>query len=487
MQLRYPKSFLKLLFVGFTLVTLPLMFALINNAVSIDRLSDQSRHAVYEAVQATESSRALEELITAEERVARQYLVVGDPELLEAFVAAHERLQRAARGLGRLPLSQTQRDQLDEILAREGAMYHLISRNPLAPGKAAAPERARTVTAEFGELAELARAMLATSNEVIAREVDALQSLAERARNIVIWQLLALIPAAVFLVVGFALVLARPIRQIDAGIRKLGTGDFSEPITVSGPQDLEYLGRQLEWLRKRLVELEEQKSRFLRHVSHELKTPLTALREGSELLADESAGPLTAEQREVVRILRDNSIELRKLIENLLNFSAARFQKDSLQARPVRMREIIERVSADQKLAMLAKELSLNVNCPDLTLQADEDKLRVMLDNLVSNAIKYSPRGGSILISARERAGEVVLEVVDQGPGVVGDDRRRIFEPFYTGRQAASAPVSGTGLGLAIAREHVLSHGGIIELVDDARAGAHFKVTLPVLQVREAA
>src|SRR5512134_550746 len=161
MQLRYPKSFLKLLFVGFTLVTLPLIFALINNAVSIDRLSDQSRHAVYEAVQATESSRALEELITAEERVARQYLVVGDPELLEAFVAAHERLQRAARGLGRLPLSQTQRDQLDEILAREGAMYHLISRNPLAPGKAAAPERARTVTAEFGELAELARAMLA--------------------------------------------------------------------------------------------------------------------------------------------------------------------------------------------------------------------------------------------------------------------------------------------------------------------------------------
>jgi two-component system sensor histidine kinase GlrK len=256
---------------------------------------------------------------------------------------------------------------------------------------------------------------------------------------------------------------------------------------VSGPQDLEYLGRQLEWLRSRLVELEEQKSRFLRHVSHELKTPLTALREGSELLADESAGPLTAEQREVVRILRDNSIELRKLIENLLNFSAVQFQREGLHARMVRIRDIIERVSADQKLAMLAKELRLKVNCPDLTLQADEDKLRVMLDNLVSNAVKYSPRGGTILISARERAGEMVIEVVDQGPGVAGEDRRRIFDPFFTGRQAVAAPVSGTGLGLSIAREHVLSHGGQIELIDDPRAGAHFRVTLPVLQSGAAA
>ncbi|HEX6828458.1 MAG TPA: HAMP domain-containing sensor histidine kinase, partial [Burkholderiales bacterium] len=379
------------------------------------------------------------------------------------------------------------RQQLDEMLARESVLFLSISRDPLGRGKVATPGRAEAVATEFGELSELARTMLATNNEVIAHEVEALQNLAERARNIVIWQMLALLPAAIFLVVGFALVLARPIRQIDAGIRKLGTGDFSEPIAVNGPQDLEYLGRQLEWLRKRLVELEEQKSRFLRHVSHELKTPLTALREGSELLADESAGPLTSEQREVVRILRDNSIELRKLIENLLNYSAVQFQRDALQARLVRIRDVIERVSADQKLSMLAKELRLKLNCPDLTLQADEDKLRVMLDNLVSNAIKYSPRGGTILVSAREHGGEMVLEVVDQGPGVAGEDRRRIFEPFYTGRKAAATSVSGSGLGLSIAREHVLSHGGQIELVDDPRAGAHFRVTLPVLQSGAAA
>ncbi|HSD62111.1 MAG TPA: HAMP domain-containing sensor histidine kinase [Burkholderiales bacterium] len=487
MQLRYPKSFLKLLFVGFALVTLPLMFALINNAVSIDRLADQSRHAVYEAVQATESGRALAELITAEERVARQYLVLADPELLTGLVAAHERLLRAARSLGGMPLSDAQRRQLNDIVAREAAVFEGITDDPLTPGKAAPLHRADALAAEFRELAQMAGAMLARSNEVIAHEVDSLQALAGKARQIVIWQMLALLPAAIVLVVGFALVLARPIRQIDAGIRKLGTGDFTEPITVSGPQDLEYLGRQLEWLRNRLAELEEQKSRFMRHVSHELKTPLTALREGSELLADESAGPLTSEQREVVRILRDNSIELRKLIENLLNYSAARHQRDALEARPVRMREVIGRVAADQKLAMLAKDLSFKVHCPDFTLHADEDKLRVALDNLVSNAVKYSPRGGAVLVSARERAGEVVLEVVDQGPGVERKDRGRIFEPFFQGRRPAVAPVGGTGLGLAIAREHVLSHGGNIELVDDARGGAHFKVTLPALPARDAA
>jgi len=488
MQVPYPKSFRKLLFIGFTLVALPLLFALVNNAVSIDRLADKSRHAVYEAVQATESSRALVESITNEERVARQYLVLGDPALLEGLASAHERFLKAARVLAQLPLSAGQRRQLDDILARESAVYfETITQSPLDLTQTMRVERAESVAGEFANLAEEGRAMLATSNEVIAREVAAMQELAGKAQNIVLWQLLALVPVAIFLVVGFSLVLARPIRQLDEGIRKLGIADFESPITVKGPQDLEHLGRQLDWLRQRLAEVEEQKGRFLRHVSHELKTPLTALREGSELLADESAGPLTTEQREVVRILRYNSIELRKLIENLLNYSAVQFQKTSLNTVPLKMRDVMKRVAADHKLAMIAKDVKLKLVCPDFLLQADEEKLRVTLDNLLSNAIKFSPRGGTVSIIARASGLDAVVEVLDEGPGINGEDRARIFDPFYQGRQAAAAPVSGTGLGLSIAREHVLSHGGTIELIDHEGVGAHFRLTVPLAQQRIAA
>src|SRR5207245_1051964 len=99
-----------------------------------------------------------------------------------------------------------------------------------------------------------------------------------------------------------------PIAEIDAAIRQLGGADFSRPIAVRGPEDLRYLGRRLDWLRRRLDEFETQKNRFLRHVSHELKTPLTALREGAELLHDQVAGPLAPPQRQVVAIMRDNSV-----------------------------------------------------------------------------------------------------------------------------------------------------------------------------------
>ena len=120
------------------------------------------------------------------------------------------------------------------------------------------------------------------------------------------------------------MLIARPIRQLDQAIRQMGTADFTHAIEVNGPQDLRYVGQRLEWLRTRLNELEQQQTRFLRHVSHELKTPLTAVREGAELLRDNVGGRLSPEQQEIVRIVRENTLSLQKLIEDLLTYHQTR-------------------------------------------------------------------------------------------------------------------------------------------------------------------
>ncbi len=135
--------------------------------------------------------------------------------------------------------------------------------------------------------------------------------------------------------------IVRPIAAIDNAIRQLGGADFSNPISVRGPEDLRYLGRRLDWLRRRLEEFETQKSRFLRHVSHELKTPLTALREGAELLNDQVAGPLAPPQRQVVSIMRDNSIKLQRLIEELLDYQRALHAAASLEVKPVVLEALV--------------------------------------------------------------------------------------------------------------------------------------------------
>ena len=469
----YPRSFSKLLFVGFALIALPLMFALVNNAISIDQLGNQSQKAVYQAVQATQSSRKLAELIPAMERAGHQMIILGDRSLLDTYGVLRKQLIATASEFSRLPFDSEQRDSLREIVRGEAGIHEVLA------NEASSPEALQKAVQAFVGLAERAQTINQRSNELIDREVENMRATARQAQQITLWQLLALFPVVIFLVVGFTILIARPIRQIDGAIRRLGEADFSVPVNVGGPEDIQQLGERLDWMRMRLADLEQQKNRFLRHMSHELKTPLTALREGAELLSEEVVGKLTAEQREIAEILRHNSIELQKLIEDLLSYGASQAQKPAVEVARVELSRVADRVLDDQKLALRAKHLKLDVNVPNLALNGDSEKLRVMLDNLLSNAIKFSPPGGTISVSARKSGDEIELDVVDQGPGIAPEERSLVFEPFYRGRHAADALVKGTGIGLSVVREYAQMHGGGAEVVEEGR-GAHIRVRLPL-------
>ena len=152
--------------------------------------------------------------------------------------------------------------------------------------------------------------------------MTSLQRATQRAQRNLFWETLLLVPLTLAVVGVFTYLFGRPIRAIDRAISELGRGTFSRPIAIRGPADLERLAAQLEWLRGRLLDLAQEKNRFLRHMSHELKTPLANIREGTELLMDGAVGELQSGQREVTAILRENGMKLQRLIENLLSFSA---------------------------------------------------------------------------------------------------------------------------------------------------------------------
>lgn len=474
MRLYYPRSFPVLLGAGLTLIALPLVFALINNAVTVDQLANRSQNAVYQAVQATQSSRRLAELVTALERTARQMVILGERSMLDTYQANRRRLEQAVTESRGLPLDSVQERALAEIVREEQEIYAVLSNS------AATEKQLAQAVVRFPALADHAQVITARSAELIDREVEALRATADQARSITTWQLLALAPVVVFLVVGFTILIARPIRQIDSAIRMLGGGKFNTPLVVSGPQDLEYLGERLEWLRQKLLDLEEQKNRFLRQMSHELKTPLAAVREGSQLLAEEVVGKLSPQQREIAEILRNNSIELQKQIEALLNYGASQFHKVALDLKPVSLERVVSRVAGDQRLALRSRDLKLDVSGPQVLVTADAEMLRITLDNLVSNAIKFSPPGGTIGIRTAPNGSHVALDVVDEGPGVPPEERERIFEPFFQGTRQAAGAVSGTGIGLSVVKEYVAAHGGSVEVVDTAR-GAHMRVKLPLV------
>ncbi len=479
MKIYYPKSFLQLILMGFVLVSLPLFFAFLNAALYVDRLANQSQKAVYQAVQATQGSRILVEQLTQMERTVRQFVILGDQSLLEDYAKTHQNFRETAMELARLPLDDEQKKELDELVEREQKLFASLQKNPRDLGNS------KSMALEYVLLSDLAQSLLAQSNLLIDREVNVLQQTASEAQRILLWQVLASVPIAVLLAVGFTILIARPIRQLDSAIRRLGTEQFSSAIEVQGPQDLENLGQRLDWLRTRLIELEQQKTRFLRHVSHELKTPLTAIREGSELLSDEVGGKLTEQQREIANILRSNSIQLQTLIEGLLSYHTSKFRNTALDLKPVNLKTIIEKVAADQKLALVAKGLELKTRCCETAILGDEEKLRVTVDNLLSNAIKFSPAGGAIEIRLERDDKVLLLDVIDSGPGITEEDKSRVFDEFFQGKEAPGSHIKGTGLGLAITKEHVVAHGGSIEILEGVTNGAHFRVTLPCRRAGE--
>lgn len=473
MLMRYPRSFLKLLLLGFSLVALPLIVALITSAIAFDQLANRSETAVYEAVRATQSSRRLSELLTAMERSARQIVILNDRSLLAAYEISRGQFKETTAQFSKLPFDAGQRADLDAIVATEQQIFDALSATQFNPAKLQAQ------VSRFGELANHAQSIMATSASLIDREIEEMRRTARDARRIMLWQALALVPVVIFLVFGFTAVISRPIRQIDAAIRRLGGGKFDSPVTVTGPADLEYLGNRLEWMRRQLIDLEQQKNRFLQQISHELKTPLTALREGAQLLSDDVLGGLTAGQREIAEILRQNSIKLQKLIEELLDYGAIPLRK--LEVAPLNPGQIMAGVAGDHKLPLQAKNLKLETRDAGVIMQGDAAKIRVVLDNLLSNAIKFSPPGGVISMSLRAENGKLVVDVTDQGPGIAAADRPHVFEPFYQGRVENLGPVKGSGLGLSIVREYVMAHGGDAEIIAEAGAsGSHFRVKLPL-------
>jgi two-component system sensor histidine kinase GlrK len=480
MKFRRPRSLNELILVGFSLVALPLLVAVIWALVNLDRLAEQSEKLVISGVSAAENNRQLAQQVGSLERVARQYLVLRNADSISLLQQDLQSLEATLAAMAPLTEQAEAESLARAVRVAARRIVVVLSADNLVEADA---ERA---IAEFATLRQRVTRLSVILNSHIELELNKLQESTRNAQQVSAWQTAALVPGTLILVLYFTLLVARPIRQIDRAIHQLGKSGFSKPIVVKGPTDLEKLGRQLDWLRIRLLELAQEKNRFLRHMSHELKTPLANIREGTELLLDGTVGELDNPQREVTDILRLNGLKLQQLIENLLSFSAWQSKNEVLTLSEFPLRALVISVAKAQRLALKAAKIQLRLDVEDIVVTADRDKLRTVLDNLLSNAVKFTPKDGVITIRASSTPRSFVLEFADTGPGIPQDETPRIFEAFFQGQRQQGGHIAGTGIGLSVVLECIQAHDGSVELVNtDEFSGAHFRIHIP--QKREAA
>ena len=461
-------SFRQGMLLGFCVIALLLGGVVLQSWFVLERLFEQSRQTSARAIQLTAEIQELGERSIDLERSARQYQLLGDPVFLQRF---DDHLGQSLKLVDRL--DTTVSEPMTSLLGgwrmmakalREG-LEQRVGKSGMAP-----------LLARLDELNGLIRQN--GQRWIEAQNAKMLADLEHHQRQLGV-QIALAFSGALLAVMAMGWWLVRPVRQLEVSIGRLGTNRFDEPVRVGGPDDLRRLGKRLDWLRQRLSELESDRERALRHVSHELKTPLTALKEGIALLRDEVVGPLAGNQREVVDILQHNVSGLQQQIESLLRLNAAAFEARNLQLERANFRQLMQAAVDRHDLQIRARRLKVAVDVPDdAHAQLDVEKMAIIFDNLLSNAIDFSPDGGEISLRGTRSDGRLCFECIDAGPGVASEDATRIFDPFVQGQRPAPVQRRGSGVGLSIVRELARAMGGSVCLLP-AASGAHFCVELP--------
>lgn len=463
-------SFQQLLLVAFLLIGVLLGAAALRALFSLDTLMAQSRESAAQAIALSTAAQSLSERSLTMERAARQSLVLRDYQLRQRF--------NEAAGNARDILRRLEDNELPPEYAINWREQLEVVTELLDGPPETALDRERDVARAFREIDGHSASIAQKVQSIIGGRNDALQARFEASRQELTQQVVGSIGVAAILALGFGIWLARPFKRLEKAIQGLGENQLDVPIDIPGPSDVRRVSQQLEWLRLRLTELDADKARFLRHISHELKTPLASLHEGVAVLGDGVAGALNPSQAEVVNILQHNTLLLQHQIEALLRFNAAAFEARQLKRERTDLMALLEDQVDTQRLQWQALALTVRAEGVAVTMPLDREKIASAVGNLLSNAIRFSPHGGHIRLVLIDLPGRACIDIVDQGPGVAEADRDRIFEPFYRGERQPKGAVRGTGIGLSIVHEYILAHGGRITLLPQ-RQGAHFRIELP--------
>jgi len=448
--------------------------------LAVDRLVSVNQEIATRTVPALRLTASAREGIAPLMRLEARAVVLGDARYATAWA---ERAEHVAQDLERL--AEYAQSEWEAMHLRAASAAFEGYRRTVAEEQALLRrgDRARAVRmtdADARSLAEqvqdsLDGLMAATHTRVLAAQAEAARLEARTWTAVMV----ALGAAVGLALLGTAVIAQRMTRSLDllsSATAEVAAGAFREPIAIQSRDEIGALARSFNSMASQLRQMEETKREFFATVSHELRSPLTSIRGAADLLRDGVPGPLTEKQERLMDIVAQSSERLLRLVNQILDMSRLRAGLVELDRKPLDfvwlLDQVVEELHPRAEEAELLERERLGSN---FAYHGDEERLHQLVVNLGANAIRFTPRGGRVVVRLIDADAELELQVEDTGVGIPADALPHIFDAY----RQAHRERGGTGLGLAIVRGIVDAHGGRVTAESQEGKGSRFTVLLP--------
>jgi two-component system sensor histidine kinase GlrK len=433
-----------------------------------------------------ETTKRLLKIFLMQMRNAQKYVHLRDKVFYEHFTQGHRDFEEMLKQLPALVDTPQERSLIEQ--ARHGYEDYVSSVITIVTQKSTWNEDkailvSEVVTQRLNELIGLREAL---QNEKMTAARD---QAAEAARRL-LGLTLAGIAVAFVLAHAHAQAISGPLKKLQSALLRVGKGVFQGNLNVRAPKEVQALAQAFNSMAQQLAELEQMKADFLAHISHDLRTPLTGIHEGTALLLEQIPGPLNRAQQEILDVVRTHSQLLAHSLLSILDLTKMEAGMMEYCLVPSDLRVLLERSVYTVQLLAQTKRLHVHCSTPDELplVRCDAVRLQQVFNNLLSNAVKFTEEEGTIMVSAAVQSSpipedtRVEIRVADTGVGLPTEESERIFERFYQSEFHKERGQRGTGLGLAIARHVVEAHGGKIWVESQVGVGSTFVVTLPIYE-----
>jgi len=422
--------------------------------------------------------------VLAQTRYERKYIITNDKEFINQFELVEEDVN--ARVEEAISIADNAHKKETFIRIRNSyEHYKSIFNEEVELVKNEQPYLQHTYETEKKETVD--RILLDLRNLKLYIEQDTYEKIKHLEQSVSKANQIAIIMAAGFSLLGIvaSIFITRsitiPLSFMRKKTRQIAGGDFECSLDLTSPPEIRELTQDFNLMCDKLKTTDKMKSDFFSLMAHELRTPLASIREGTNLLLNHRGEDFKEKQNEILRIIAEESNRLTDLVNSLLDLSKMEAGMITLRLAKSDVGYLIHQAVSGMRPLAMTKNVSIKVEIPqDLPyVKIDEERILQALRNLIGNAVKFTPGGGRVIISAEPVEGSVKVSVADTGPGIAKEDLSAIFDKFRQGTMTDYNKIKGTGLGLAIVKHIISAHGGKIWLESEIGHGSIFIFLLP--------